>query len=55
MASGFSYANATMDNSFSDSLSEHLKAVGRIFYIHSPSATLYEKIDDVPNFFRQVS
>ncbi|KAM3960937.1 alkylglycerol monooxygenase-like [Aphomia sociella] len=53
MASDFSYANATVHNGFTDALSEHLKAIGRIFYLHSPQETMYERKEDVPNFFRQ--
>ncbi|XP_031767974.2 alkylglycerol monooxygenase-like [Galleria mellonella] len=53
MAVDFSYANSTVDSGFRDALSEHLKAVGRIFYLHSPQETMYERKEDVPNFFRQ--
>ncbi|KAL0882112.1 hypothetical protein ABMA27_000677 [Loxostege sticticalis] len=53
MASDYSFMNATASNGYSDAVSEHLKGVGRMFYIHYPHETLYEKKEDVPNFFRQ--
>lgn len=49
-----SLANATSDYGFSDVVTDHMKGIGRLFYIHSPQETLYEKSEDVPNFFRQV-
>ncbi|XP_032512975.2 alkylglycerol monooxygenase-like [Danaus plexippus] len=48
-----SLANATSDYGFSDVVTDHMKGIGRLFYIHSPQETLYEKSEDVPNFFRQ--
>lgn len=53
MASGVSFANGTAGGAYSEVVSEHLKGMGRLFYIHYPQETLYEKIEDVPNFFRQ--
>ena len=50
-----SFANMTTENGFSDVVANHLKGIGRMFYLHSPKEQLYEKIEDVPNFFRQVS
>ncbi|CAF4813204.1 unnamed protein product [Pieris macdunnoughi] len=53
MASEVLYRNSTVNKELSDVLVSHLKGVGRMFYIHSPEETLYEKPEDVPNFFRQ--
>ncbi|CAG9795386.1 unnamed protein product [Diatraea saccharalis] len=53
MASAVSYANVTMGNGYSEAVSEHLKGIGRLFYIHYPHETLYEKKEEVPNFFKQ--
>ncbi|XP_039749498.1 alkylglycerol monooxygenase-like [Pararge aegeria] len=53
MAAEMSFANATSDNSFSEAFGNHMKGLGRMFYIHSPKEQLYEKVEDVPNFFRQ--
>lgn len=49
-----SFANATSDNGISEVFVNHVKGLGRMFYIHSPKEQLYEKVEDVPNFFRQV-
>ncbi|XP_053604142.1 alkylglycerol monooxygenase-like [Plodia interpunctella] len=53
MAADFSFANSSVDIGLSDVLGEQLKAVARMFYIHSPQETMYERKEDVPNFFRQ--
>ncbi|CAH0693092.1 unnamed protein product [Chilo suppressalis] len=53
MALGVSFANSTAGNGYSEVVSEHLKGIGRLFYIHYPQETLYEKKEDVPNFFKQ--
>ncbi|KPJ10047.1 Alkylglycerol monooxygenase [Papilio machaon] len=53
MAADMSYANATLDNGLSQMVNSHLKGVGRLFYIHSPKDTMFERQEDVPNFFRQ--
>ncbi|XP_045765344.1 alkylglycerol monooxygenase-like [Maniola jurtina] len=53
MAAEMSFANATADTGFSDVFANHMKGLGRMFYIHSPKEQLYEKVEDVPNFFRQ--
>ncbi|XP_072939575.1 alkylglycerol monooxygenase-like [Epargyreus clarus] len=47
------FANATVENGVSDLFAGHMKALGRMFYIISPKETMYEKQEDVPNFFRQ--
>ncbi|CAH1646941.1 unnamed protein product [Spodoptera littoralis] len=49
----FTFANATQENAFSEMVSDHLKGIGRMFYIHSPKDTMFERKEDVPNFFRQ--
>ncbi|XP_004931255.1 alkylglycerol monooxygenase-like [Bombyx mandarina] len=49
----FSFANASVENGFSDFVTDHLKGVGRLFYINSPQDSMFEKKDDVPNFFKQ--
>ncbi|CAH0729166.1 unnamed protein product, partial [Brenthis ino] len=48
-----SFANMTTENGLSEVVTNHLKGIGRMFYIHSPKEQLYEKPEDVPNFFRQ--
>lgn len=48
------FANATAVNGFSDLVGDHLKGIGRLFYLHSPKDTMYERKEDVPNFFYQV-
>ncbi|XP_023938616.2 alkylglycerol monooxygenase [Bicyclus anynana] len=53
MAAEMSFANATSDSGLSEALANHVKALGRMFYLHSPKEQLYEKVEDVPNFFRQ--
>ncbi|VVC98435.1 alkylglycerol monooxygenase-like [Leptidea sinapis] len=53
MASEMLYSNTTVENGFSEMVKGHIKGLGRMFYIHSPEETLYEKAEDVPNFFRQ--
>ncbi|KAI5646426.1 fatty acid hydroxylase superfamily domain-containing protein [Phthorimaea operculella] len=53
MASGFTFANATEEGGISDVLADHLRGVGRLFYLHSPKDTMYERKEDVPNFFKQ--
>ena len=50
----FSFANATEETGLSDMFSDHLKGIGRMFYLHSPKDTMFERKEDVPNFFRQV-
>lgn len=49
------FANGTTEISFADMFNDHLKGIGRMFYIHSPKDTMFERKEDVPNFFRQVS
>lgn len=53
MATEFSFANSTMESGFSEVLADHLKGIGRMFYLHSPQETMFERKEDVPNFFRQ--
>ncbi|XP_046963353.1 alkylglycerol monooxygenase-like [Vanessa cardui] len=53
MASEMSFANASTDSGLSEMVTNHLKGVGRMFYLHSPKEQLYQKPEDVPNFFRQ--
>ncbi|XP_050343712.1 alkylglycerol monooxygenase-like [Nymphalis io] len=53
MASEMTFANASTESGLSEVLTNHLKGVGRMFYIHSPKEQLYQKPEDVPNFFRQ--
>ncbi|GBP53860.1 hypothetical protein EVAR_96767_1 [Eumeta japonica] len=52
-----------MENSFGNTsyaegflrgtLTEHLKGIGRMFYVVSPQETLYAHKEQVPNFFKQ--
>ncbi|CAB3255911.1 unnamed protein product [Arctia plantaginis] len=47
------FTNGTAENGFAEMFSDHIKGIGRMFYIHSPKDTMYERKEDVPNFFRQ--
>lgn len=47
------FANMSTDSGLSEVVTNHLKGIGRMFYIHSPKEQLYQKPEDVPNFFRQ--
>lgn len=43
---------STFDN---NALLQSAKSVGRMFYIINPTETTFEKIEEVPTFFRNVS
>lgn len=55
MSVDYSFVNSTVDSALSEMVGDHLKGVGRMFYIHSPQDTMWERKEDVPNFFKQVS
>ncbi|XP_041970669.1 alkylglycerol monooxygenase-like [Aricia agestis] len=52
MAADVVFSNDT-GHAYSDFVTQQLRGVGRMFYLHSPKEQLYEKPEDVPNFFRQ--
>lgn len=54
MAVEYTFANATVESGLSELVRDHAKAVGRMFYLHSPQDTMWERKEDVPNFFKQV-
>ncbi|XP_048006686.1 alkylglycerol monooxygenase-like [Leguminivora glycinivorella] len=46
----FSFANETLAES---AMVSHLKGVGRMFYLITPQEHMFERKEDVPNFFKQ--